>query len=267
MRSQQRAVAAHEAGRFADELVPVTVPGRRGQPDVVVDRDEHPRADTTLEQLAALRPVRAKLDAESTVTAGNASGQNDGAAMCVVTTPRGGRAPRAAPAARPAVVGRRRRRPRGHGHRPGPRHRRCPRPRRPHPRRHGPHRAQRGVRRAGARLPARVEGRRRPTSASTPTAPASPSATPSAPPAPASSPRWPTRCSAARPATASRPCASAAARASPRSSSGSPHECRRRPPMLLMPDGADSQSPGPGEHCPSVARQAWHPAAGRTIPL
>ena len=86
VRSQQRAGAAHDAGKFADELVPVTVPGRRGQPDVVVDRDEHPRPDTTLEQLAALRPVRQKVDAESTVTAGNASGQNDGAAMCVVTT-------------------------------------------------------------------------------------------------------------------------------------------------------------------------------------
>ena len=86
VRSQQRAGAAHEAGRFAEELVPVTVPGRRGRPDVVVDRDEHPRPDTTLEQLAALRPVREKIDAASTVTAGNASGQNDGAAMCVVTT-------------------------------------------------------------------------------------------------------------------------------------------------------------------------------------
>ena len=86
VRSQQRAGAAHDAGRFADELVPVTVPGRRGRPDVVVDRDEHPRPDTTLEQLAALRPVRQRLDPESTVTAGNASGQNDGAAMCVVTT-------------------------------------------------------------------------------------------------------------------------------------------------------------------------------------
>jgi len=86
VRSQQRAGAAHEAGKFADELVPVTVPGRRGKPDVVVDRDEHPRPETTLEQLAALRPVRAGLDPESTVTAGNASGQNDGAAMCVVTT-------------------------------------------------------------------------------------------------------------------------------------------------------------------------------------
>jgi acetyl-CoA C-acetyltransferase len=85
-RSQQRAGAAHDEGRFADELVPVTVPGRRGRPDVVVDRDEHPRPGTTLEELAALRPVRLKADPESTVTAGNASGQNDGAAMCVVTT-------------------------------------------------------------------------------------------------------------------------------------------------------------------------------------
>ncbi|HEX6151557.1 acetyl-CoA C-acetyltransferase [Nocardioides sp.] len=86
LRSQQRAGAAHDEGRFADELVPVTVPGRRGRPDVVVDRDEHPRPDTTAEQLAALQPVRRELDPESTVTAGNASGQNDGAAMCVVTT-------------------------------------------------------------------------------------------------------------------------------------------------------------------------------------
>lgn len=86
LRSHQRAVAAHDAGRFADELVPVTVPGRRGRPDVVVDRDEHPRADLDLETLAALRPIRSKVDPESTVTAGNASGQNDGAALCVVTT-------------------------------------------------------------------------------------------------------------------------------------------------------------------------------------
>lgn len=86
LRSQQRAGAAHDEGRFADELVPVTVPGTRGGPDVVVDHDEHPRPDTTLEQLSALRPVRLKVDAESTVTAGNASGQNDGAALCVVTT-------------------------------------------------------------------------------------------------------------------------------------------------------------------------------------
>src|SRR5690606_31967729 len=85
-RSHHRAVAAQRAGRFDDELVPVTVPGGRGRPDVVVDRDEHPREDTTVERLAALRPVRAALDPDATVTAGNASGQNDGAALCVVTT-------------------------------------------------------------------------------------------------------------------------------------------------------------------------------------
>ena len=53
----------------------------------MVDRDEHPRADTSLEKLAALRPVRLKQDPESTVTAGNSSGENDAAACCIVTTP------------------------------------------------------------------------------------------------------------------------------------------------------------------------------------
>ncbi|GAA4752184.1 acetyl-CoA C-acetyltransferase [Gordonia alkaliphila] len=83
--SHRRAVAAHEEGRFADEIVPVTVPGRRG--DTVVDRDEHPRPDASLEQLATLKPVRAGQDPASTVTAGNSSGQNDGAAVAIVTTP------------------------------------------------------------------------------------------------------------------------------------------------------------------------------------
>lgn len=86
VRSHQRAVAAHEQGRFADELIPVTVPGARGRPDTVVDRDEHPRAELSVAKLAALRPLRQRTDRDSTVTAGNASGQNDGAAMCVVTT-------------------------------------------------------------------------------------------------------------------------------------------------------------------------------------
>jgi acetyl-CoA C-acetyltransferase len=86
VRSHQRAVAAHGAGRFNSELVPVTVPGRRGKPDVTVDRDEHPRPDVTVERLAALRPIRLEHDPHSTVTAGNASGQNDGAAMWVITT-------------------------------------------------------------------------------------------------------------------------------------------------------------------------------------
>lgn len=84
LRSHQRAVAAMEEGRFAEEIVPVPVPGRRGQPDMLVDRDEHPRPDASAEALAALRPVLAEQDPEATVTAGNASGQNDGAAACLV---------------------------------------------------------------------------------------------------------------------------------------------------------------------------------------
>ena len=85
LRSHQRAVAAQEAGRFDDEIVPVEVTGPRG--DVaVVDRDEHPRADSSLESLGRLRPVLRRQDPEATVTAGNASGQNDGAAACLVTT-------------------------------------------------------------------------------------------------------------------------------------------------------------------------------------
>jgi acetyl-CoA C-acetyltransferase len=85
LRSHQRAVAARDAGAFDAETVPVEVPGRRGT--VVVDRDEHPRPDSSLDALAALRPVLAGRDPEATVTAGNASGQNDAAAACVVTTP------------------------------------------------------------------------------------------------------------------------------------------------------------------------------------
>ncbi|MBB1049440.1 acetyl-CoA C-acetyltransferase, partial [Dietzia cercidiphylli] len=84
-RSHQRAVAAQESGVFAEEIVPVTVPQRRG-PGLVVDTDEHPRADTTVEALSGLRAIMGRTDPEATVTAGNASGQNDGAAMCVVTT-------------------------------------------------------------------------------------------------------------------------------------------------------------------------------------
>lgn len=84
--SQQRWAAANERGAFADELVPVVITGRRGRPDTVVDTDEHPRPETTLTELAALRPVLGRTDPDATVTAGNASGQNDGAAMCVVTT-------------------------------------------------------------------------------------------------------------------------------------------------------------------------------------
>lgn len=85
VRSHQRAAAATEAGRFADEIVPVTVKGRKSE--TVVDRDEHIRPESNVETLARLRPIMGRDDDEATVTAGNASGQNDGAAVCIVTTP------------------------------------------------------------------------------------------------------------------------------------------------------------------------------------
>ena len=84
VRSHQRASAAEAAGKFAQEIVPVTVKGRKG--DTVVDKDEHIRHDSSMESLAKLRPLRGKVDPDATVTAGNASGQNDGAAACLVMT-------------------------------------------------------------------------------------------------------------------------------------------------------------------------------------
>ncbi|WBB61235.1 acetyl-CoA C-acetyltransferase [Streptomyces sp. WMMC500] len=83
--SHLRAVEAQRSGRFAEELVPVEVAGRRGA--TVVDTDEHPRPDASLEALARLPPVMGGDDDQATVTAGNASGQNDGGAVCVVTHP------------------------------------------------------------------------------------------------------------------------------------------------------------------------------------
>ncbi|WP_037355766.1 acetyl-CoA C-acetyltransferase [Amycolatopsis orientalis] len=82
--SHRRAVAAQQSGVFAEEIVPVPVETRKGT--IVVDTDEHPRPDTTVETLAKLKPVLGKQDPEATVTAGNASGQNDAAAVCIVTT-------------------------------------------------------------------------------------------------------------------------------------------------------------------------------------
>ncbi len=83
LRSQQRAVAAIEAGRFKDEIVPIEV--KVGRETKVIDTDEHPRADTTPEALAKLRPA---FKEGGMVTAGNASGINDGAAAVVVTSRR-----------------------------------------------------------------------------------------------------------------------------------------------------------------------------------
>jgi 3-oxoadipyl-CoA thiolase len=82
LRSQQRAEAAQAAGLFNDEIVTVTVPQRRGDP-VIVDRDEHPRPGSTLEGLAKLRPI---VREGGTITAGNASGINDGACAMIVAT-------------------------------------------------------------------------------------------------------------------------------------------------------------------------------------
>ena len=76
VRSHHRAVAAQRAGILAEEIVPVGG----------IDTDEHPRADTSIESLAKLKPVLAQSDPDSTVTAGNSSGQNDAASMCIVTT-------------------------------------------------------------------------------------------------------------------------------------------------------------------------------------
>jgi 3-oxoadipyl-CoA thiolase len=81
--SQRRAVAAMEDGRFRDEIVPVEVPQRRGPP-TVVDRDEHPRPGTTAQSLAGLKPAFRREG--GTVTAGNSSGLNDGAAALLVTS-------------------------------------------------------------------------------------------------------------------------------------------------------------------------------------
>ena len=86
-RSHMRATAAWEQGKFDAEVVPVPVPGPRGGEGTLFAKDEHFRPDTTMERLASLRPVRQRQDPESTVTAGNASGENDGAAACIVTTP------------------------------------------------------------------------------------------------------------------------------------------------------------------------------------
>ena len=85
--SHRRACAAIADGRFAEEIIPVRVKSGKGKPDLEIARDEHPRADTTVESLAKLRAIMGGSDAQSTVTAGNASGQNDGAAVCIVTDP------------------------------------------------------------------------------------------------------------------------------------------------------------------------------------
>jgi len=81
-RSQQRARVAMQSGALAEEITPVTLTARKGAP-IVVDKDEHPRPDTTLEALAALKPI---VKANGTITAGNASGVNDGACAVLLAS-------------------------------------------------------------------------------------------------------------------------------------------------------------------------------------
>jgi acetyl-CoA acyltransferase len=96
LRSQQRAGAAQESGIFAEEITPVVIPQRKGDP-ITVDRDEHPRPDTTLETLAGLR---APFREGGSVTAGNASGVNDGACALLLGSEEAGRAYGLTPRAR-----------------------------------------------------------------------------------------------------------------------------------------------------------------------
>lgn len=83
--SHQRAANAQQQGFFEAEIVPVRIPQRKGD-DIIVDKDEHIRPETSMDSVQKLRAVRSKLDDDATVTAGNASGQNDGAAAMIVTT-------------------------------------------------------------------------------------------------------------------------------------------------------------------------------------
>src|SRR5437868_13558747 len=82
IRSQQRAGAAIAAGYFAEEITPIVIPGGRAGP-ITIDKDEHPRPETTLEALAKLKPI---VRNPGTVTAGNASGVNDGAAAMILAS-------------------------------------------------------------------------------------------------------------------------------------------------------------------------------------
>ncbi|MBD8021630.1 MULTISPECIES: acetyl-CoA C-acetyltransferase [Brevibacterium] len=84
--SHRRATAATQDGRFAEEIVPIVIPATRKQPEQHITLDEHIRPDANLESLSKLKPIMGKQDDAATVTAGNASGQNDGAAACIVTT-------------------------------------------------------------------------------------------------------------------------------------------------------------------------------------
>lgn len=84
VRSHEKAVAAQESGIFDEEIIPVVIKNRKGEQTFT--RDEHPRPGTTVDDLAKLKPILGRNDPDATVTAGNASGQNDGASAAIVTT-------------------------------------------------------------------------------------------------------------------------------------------------------------------------------------
>ena len=184
--SQNKAEAAQKAGKFKDEIVPVTIKTRKG--DVVVDRTSTSATAPRSTPMTKLRPAFAK---DGTVTAANASGINDGAAAVVLMTPSRGREARHHAAGPHRLLGDRRRRSGDHGHRPDPGLAQGAGEGRLEGRRPRPGRGQRGLRRAGLRgQQGHGLGSRR---SSTSTAAPSPSATRSAPRARASSTRCSTR--------------------------------------------------------------------------
>ncbi len=144
--SQNKAEAAQKAGKFKDEIAPVTVKTRKG--DIVVDADEYPKHGTTLDAIAKLRPAFAK---DGSVTAGNASGINDGAAAVVLMTASEAQKARQDAAGAHRVLGACRRRSGDHGDRADPGLARGAQEGRLEDRGSRPGRGQRGVRRAGLR--------------------------------------------------------------------------------------------------------------------
>ena len=164
LESQQRAVAAIEAGRFAGQIVPVSGPAAQGRPA----RRRPRRASACRHDHRGAGAAAAGLPSEGgTVTAGNSSGINDGASAVLLVEADRARELGLRPLARVVVDGRRRRRPGGDGRRPGPGHAQGARARRARRRRPRPHRAQRGLRLPVARVHATSWGSIRPGSTST----------------------------------------------------------------------------------------------------
>ena len=226
--SHQRAVAAQRDGLLAGTIIPVTVASRTAR------RDRHRRASACrhLRGVAGQAQTRSgQDDPDATVTAGNSSGQNDAASMCIVTTPEKAAELGLTPLVRLVSWGVGRGGAERDGHRAGAGHRGGAAQGRADAGRHRSHRTQRGLRRAGAGLHAGVEVHRRPTwSAPTCTARASRSVIRSARPAGGCWRRWRANSTAEAGATAWRRCASAAVRDWPPCSKGraaSDHGSRR----------------------------------------